>query len=654
VQNNDSPNRYPGSTPNRGGFSTGGFGTGDYAPREPGAKSKPGVVRRFFGAIGRAITWFRVVLSNLLFLFILVVVFMALSPTQPVQLPDEFALRLAPSGFLVEEQSYVDPLSLLMGTDINEMETPVHKLIDAIDAGRDDPRVTALVLELDDFMGGGISKLEEVGAALARFRESDKPIIAVSDFYTQEQYYLASQADEVYLDPMGSVLLTGFASYRNYFKSALDKLAINFHVFRVGDYKDFTEPFTRDDMSEESREHNSEWLNQLWGVFTSRVEGWRQLPAGAIDDYILQLDESLSEVGGSGSQLAMDARLVDGLLNVQERDRLLTERFGRSPFGDHYNSVNHNAYIADVGRHKAPEAEGKIGLLIATGNITTGEQAQGGIGSETFQQRLQQVREDANIKALVVRLDTGGGSAYASEVIRAELARLRADGIPVLVSMGSMAASGGYWIAAGADEIWATPTTLTGSIGVFGAIPTFEDSLEKLGIHVDGVGTTPMAGAMRLDRGLSPQASNVIQQSVDNIYNHFLRTVGEARGMEADAVHEIAQGRIWTGATAKELGLVDQLGDLDEVIAAAASHIGLEEYRVQPITRPLSPFEVLMQEFSQRQVSAYVPDFGGGSQRFLSSDLERKLSPLLAPLRALSELDDNRAVYARCLECVAP
>lgn len=652
MHTNDSPNRPQGSAPNRGGFSTGGFGA-DYAPRDPEAKTRPGLIRRIFGFIGRAITWFRVVVSNLLFLFLFVVILLALSPTQPVTLPDEFALRLAPSGFLVEEQSYVDPLSLLLGSDVDEMETPVHKLIEAIDAGRDDPRVKALVLELDDFMGGGISKLEEVGAAITRFRESDKPVIAVSSFYTQEQYYLASHADEVYLDPMGSVLLTGFASYRNYFKSALDKLAVNFHVFRVGDYKDFIEPFTRDDMSDASREHNSEWLNQLWGVFTSRVEGWRQLPAGAIDDYILQLDESLAEVGGSGSQLAMDAHLVDGVLNVLERDRMLTERFGYSPFGDHYNSINHNAYLADVGRHETPRAEGKIGVLIATGNITEGEQPGGNIGSETFQQRLQQVREDRDIKALVVRLDTGGGSAYASELIRAELAQLRAEGIPVLVSMGSMAASGGYWIAAGADEIWATPTTLTGSIGVFGALPTFEDSLEKLGIYVDGVGTTPLAGGMRLDRGLTPQARSLIQQNVDNIYNHFLQTVADARGMDVESVNQVAQGRIWTGATAKELGLVDQLGGLDEVIAAAASHVGLERFQVEPITRPLSPFEVLMHEFSQRRVSAYVPDMSSRSP-LLSGELERQLSPLLAPLRALRELDDNRAVYARCLECVAP
>lgn len=616
-------------------------------------KRKVGPFRRVFGFIGRTITWLRVALSNLLFLFILVVVFLALSPRQPVPLPDEFVLRLAPTGFLVEEESYMDPLSLLMAGDSNEMETSVHKLIDAIEAGRHDDRVRAMVLELDDFMGGGISKLEELGAAIERFRDTGKTVVALSDYYTQEQYYLASLADEIYLDPMGSVLLTGYGSYRNYFKDAIDKLGINFHVFRVGDYKDFVEPFTRNDMSEASREHNSEWLNQLWGVFTSRVEQRRQLPAGAVNDYIGQLDQSLAQVGGNGAQLARDAMLVDGLLGPRERHQMLIERFGYSPFGDHYNSINHQAYLSEVGRRKAPEAEGKIALLVASGNITTGEQQAGAIGSETFLQKLQQVREDRDIKALVVRLDTGGGSAYASEVIRAELAALRAEGTPVLVSMGSMAASGGYWVAAGADEIWATPTTLTGSIGVFGAVPTFEDSLEKLGIHVDGVGTTPLAGAMRLDRELSPQASNVIQQTVNNIYNQFLNTVAEARGLEVERVDQLAQGRVWTGDRALEMGLVDRLGSLEEVIGAAARHVGLDAYKVEEIKTPLSPLDVLVRELTGRQISAYIPQIDT-QPRFLSSELERKLSPLLEPLRALTELNDNRGVYARCLQCVAP
>lgn len=635
-----------------GGFNSGGFGTDGYHQERTESK-RPGALRRLFGFVGRSITWLRVVLSNLIFILILIFVFLALSPTPTEPLPDEFALRIAPSGFLVEEESYIDARSLLLGAETNEMETPVHQLIDSIDAARDDNRVDALVLELDNFMGGGISKLEEVGAALARFRESGKPIIAVSDYYTQEQYYLASQADEIYIDPMGSVLLTGFASYRTYFKDALDKLAINFHVFRVGRYKDFIEPFTRNDMSQESREHNSEWLNQLWGVFTTRVEQRRQLPAGAIDSYITDLDRSLESVGGNGAQLALESQLVDGVITVIERENMLTERFGFSPYGDFYNSVNHEAYLADVGRFEQPESDGKVGLLIATGGITDGEQESGGIGSETFRQRLQQVREDGDIKALVVRIDSGGGSAFASEVIRAELASLRAEGMPVLVSMGSVAASGGYWIAAGADEIWATPTTLTGSIGVFGAVPTFEDSLGKLGIYVDGVATAPMAGATRLDRELSPQASNVIQQTVNNIYNQFLSIVAEARGMDVERVHDLAQGRVWTGARAHELGLVDQLGSLEEALAAAARHAELENFEVEPITRELTPFDQLIRQLNERQISAYLPQMST-SEPWLSSSLKQQLSPLLAPLRALSEMDDNRAVYARCLVCVAP
>ncbi|WP_341936563.1 signal peptide peptidase SppA [Marinimicrobium sp. C2-29] len=623
------------------------FNEHDSTPR------RPGVIRRLFGFLGRAISWFRVTLTNLIFLVLLVVVIVALMPQQPVSLPDEFALRLAPNGYLVDEESYVDPISFILGGgEANDLEIPTRDLIKAIDEGREDPRVTALVLELSDFMGGGISKLEEVGAALTRFKDSGKPVVALSDLYTQDQYYLASYANDVYLDPMGSVLLTGYSSYRTYFKDALDKLAINFHVFRVGQYKDFVEPYTRNDMSPASREHNSEWLNQLWGVYTSRVEASRQLPTGAINSYIDNLDQRLIEAGGSGAQLAREAGLVDEVLSYRERHNTLTERFGYSSEGDYYNGVDYDVYLADTRRLDPSEADGKVGLVLATGTISDGEQPEGSIGSDTFLQRIQQVRDDPSIKALVVRIDSGGGSAYASEVIRSELAALRAEGMPVLISMGSMAASGGYWMAAGADEIWATPTTLTGSIGVFGAIPTFEDSLDKLGINVDGVGTTPLAGSMRLDRELSSQASRIIQQTVNNIYSQFLNLVAEARGMTPEAVDQIAQGRVWTGATAQELGLVDRLGSLRETLAAAAGHAELDEYEVKVITRPLSPVEVLMKQISEGQASALIPK--NTTQHWLSADIKRQLSPLLAPFRALAEMDDNRAVYARCLECIAP
>lgn len=614
---------------------------------------KPGSIRRFFRFLGRAINWLRVTLSNLVFLLILLfIVFALTSAEDPLVLPDSFALTLSPSGFLVDEESYVAPVEMLMNGGNESFETPVRDLVKAIDNGRQDPRVSALVLELDDMLGGGISKLEEIGAALGRFKETDKPIIATGSLYSQEQYYLASYADEIYIDPMGSVLLTGYSNYRTYFKDAIDKLAINFHVFRVGQYKDFVEPYIRNSMSPASREHNSEWLNQLWGVYTSRVEAQRQLPSGAINDYISQMDSLLKAVEGDSAQLALDSKLVDGIQSHREREQMLVERFGRNQQGDGYNGIDYQTFLADTDRQQGSEADGKVALILATGTIQTGAQPEGSIGSATFIQRLEQVRDDPSIKAVVVRIDSGGGSAYASEVIRSELAALRAEGMPVLVSMGSMAASGGYWIAMGADEVWATPTTLTGSIGVFGAIPTFEDSLDKIGINVDGVGTTPLAGAMRLDRTLSPQAKAIVQQTINHIYDEFTSMVAEARGLPQERVDQLAQGRVWTGATAHELGLVDQLGSLKETIAAAASHAGMDAYDVRVITRPLSPFEQLARQISQSSVSAFLPQVQ--QSPWLSQDLKRQLAPLLEPLRALSELDDPRAVYARCMECLAP
>ena len=609
-------------------------------------------LRRFFSAIGRGITWLRVVLGNLIFIGLLVALVLVLSPKQPVPLPDEFALHLAPTGFLVDEKSYNDPLALIFQSeDPAQAETLVRDLVAAIDRAREDPRVTALLLDLNDFMGGGVSKMDEVAAALRRFRKANKPLIASSDFYSQNQYYLASHADEILLHPMGGVLLTGYGSYRPYFKEALEKLAINFHIFRVGKYKDAVEPFIRNNMSAASREHNQEWLNQLWGQYTSRVEAQRQLPSGAVNTYIEQLDQQLRAVDGNAAQLALESGLVTQVLDHRQRQNKFTQHFGKSPFGHSFNAINHRAYLAQT-QPKASSAKGKIALLVASGTIMDGEAPEGGIGSETFIQRLQQVREDDHIKALVVRIDSGGGSAFASEVIRAELEALRRDGMPVLVSMGSMAASGGYWMAMGADEVWATPTSLTGSIGVFGAIPTFENSLELLGIQVDGVGTTDLAGALRPDRALSPKAETLIQQSVDHIYRQFINLVSQARGLEPEQVHQIAQGRVWTGARAKELDLVDELGSLDEVIAQAAKRAQLKEYQLVPISRPLSPFEQIVRQLQDSRVGAYLPRVQ--STDWLPDNLKRTLSPLLAPLRALGDMDDKHAVYARCLVCVAP
>ena len=611
---------------------------------------KPGLIRRFFGFIGKLAHGIRV-LINIIFLVVVVALVLSLFQEDVQPLPDQAALRIAPGGFLVEQKTYTDPLTQLMQqSSPADAETLVQDLVEAIDRAAVDPRITSLVLELDYLLGGGLTKLEYVGKALKRFRESGKPIIAVGDNYTQEQYYLASYADEIHLNPMGAVLITGYGSYHSYFKDALDKLRINVHVFRVGTYKDAIEPFTRNDMSPPSREHNSAWLNALWGVFTNRVETQRSLPTDAINDYVNNLGAKLEAHHGNAAELAVASGLVDKLSTRPQMSERLRELAGVDDEGG-YQGIDMKRYLSHSRRSQTLEAQppaGKIGLIVAKGTILDGEQPAGSVGGDSLAKLLQQVRRDDQLKALVLRIDSPGGSAFASEVIRQEVIATRKAGIPVIVSMGTVAASGGYWIAMGANEVWASPTTITGSIGVFGVVPTFEESLSALGISSDGIGTTKMADLFQLDRPMSPQAAQVIQSGVNHIYDHFLELVAEARGSTPEQVHQVAQGRVWTGEKARELGLVDQLGDLQQAVQAAAKAAGLEQYEVEEISKPMNFREQLMQELANSQVGAWLAVLprGWSPQGWLASiyDLGRKLEPL-------SHFNDPRGMYLECFEC---
>ncbi|WP_237065774.1 signal peptide peptidase SppA [Microbulbifer guangxiensis] len=614
---------------------------------------KKGFIRRFFGAIGGAITWLRRVFTNLLFLLILVFVLAAIfGKEERLIVPQGAALKLAPTGFLVDERSPPSGLPAFLGGPPGPVETRVKDLVDAIDFAAKDKRISAIVLELDYLMGGGLSKLEEVGAALQRFKSAGKPVYAVGDNFTQAQYFLASHADEIYLNPMGSVLLTGFGAYRNYFKSALEKLKVNFHVFRVGDYKDFIEPFTRDDMSPASRENNQRWLHELWSEYTEQVTGLRNLPPQAVDTFIEQLPQNLRQQNGSWAEVALSNQLVDQLASRRVAVKDLQEKIGIGEDDKSYKSIDALPYL----RHQrlteiAPKpGTNKVALISASGAIVDGEAPAGQIGSVTLGNLIAEAREK-KVAALVLRIDSGGGSAFASEAIRQELLATREAGIPVVVSMGSVAASGGYWIAAGGDEIWATPSTITGSIGVFGAFPTFEESLESVGIFNDGVGTSDLAGTMRLDRALPEPAAEVLQLGVENTYDRFVRIVSEARSSTPEEVHKIAQGQVWTGRTAQQLGLVDELGNLNDAIAGAARLAELEDYELIEIKRQLSPGERFMRALSDnvdaRIAASIQANLTLGA--WLSS-----LEPALQPLAELQSYRDPRAIYARCLPCRAP
>jgi protease-4 len=613
-------------------------------------RETPGFFKRIFSWIGslvRAIRW----ILNVLFLIILGVFLFSFFGQEVKPLPEKAALRLMPSGTLVEERSYADPVTQLMEqSSPYDAETPVRDLTKTLKYAKNDPRITGLVLDLNHLAGGGISKLAEVGQAIGDFRSSGKPVIAISDNYSQEQYYLASYADEILVNPMGGVVLTGFGYYGSFFKEAADKLKINFHVFRTGEFKSAVEPFTRSDMSPEARQNTLAWVDELWDAYTGDVENRRSLPRGAIDSYVNNLHINLGSHKGDMASLALEANLVDRIASRPQMTASLADRFGADREG--FVNIFHKDYLNHLrlpSLDKAPKEDvANIGVIVASGTILDGEQMEGAIGGDTLSLLLRQARQDSSLKALVLRVDSPGGSAFASDLIRQELIQVQKQ-MPVIVSMGSMAASGGYWISAQADEIWAQPTTLTGSIGVFGIIPTFEDSLAALGVNSDGVGTTKLADFNHLDRPLSPEVATIIQLNVNNIYRQFLTLVANGRHSTPEEIDEIARGRVWTGKQALEKGLVDKLGGIDDAIAAAAHKAGAENWQVKYITRPLSFQEQLMKQLAEGSAQLLSPL--ATSQ--LPQPLAQRLAGYIQGLNAITTLNDPQNMYLQCFGCPA-
>lgn len=615
---------------------------------------KPGLIRRLFSLIGRIGKFLRSAI-NVLFLVIFLVIIGSLFSSNLRPLPPQAFMTIAPSGMLVEQLSYSDPLTQLMEQSATHAsETLLGDLVEAIDDASQDPRITGLVLELDSLAGGGITKLNTLGAALTRFKSTGKPLIATASNLTQEQYYLASFADEIHLNPMGMVLVTGYGAYRSYFKEAADKLGINFHVFKVGNYKDAVEPFIRNNMSEPSKRQTLSWINELWLAYTSQVEANRALPTGAIDTYITNMGDNLQQTGGNIARLALESGLIDQISTPPALLKHLQSLAGEDPDDKHsYLNIDYQEYLFHQRlKSEKEQNKAKVGLIVAKGTIHDGEQFEGNIGSVTLSELLQQARDNEHIKALVIRVDSPGGSAFASEVIRQEINLTRKSGIPVVVSMGSLAASGGYWIAADVDQIWAAPTTLTGSIGVFGLIPTFEQTFKSLGIHSDGVSTAPLADIFRLDRPMDEQASRIIQLNVENIYQQFLDLVAAGRDMANEEVHSIAQGRIWTGAQASKLGLVDELGDLQDALKAAAQLADLKDYDVEPVERELDFREQALKQLSRRVAQLKLNfSLGNNNEASVESIIKQRLELFAKKLGLLNRANDPAGLYLECLEC---
>lgn len=424
-----------------------------------------------------------------------------------------------------------------------------------------------------------LTKLRYIAKALEEFKESGKPVYAIGDHYKQSQYYLSSYADKVFMSPDGGVMLTGYGSYTLYYKSLFEKLNVNTHVFRVGTYKSFVEPYTLDGMSDEAREANTAWLNQLWGAYTSDVAKNRQIDASTLTPELDQFVVELKSVDGDFAKLSEKMGLVDELVNRPQLRKQLIDAFGEND--DHsFNQISYYDYQPTIGDIQLP-SDNQIAVVVASGAIMDGTQQRGNVGGDTTAALLREARLDDKVKSVILRVDSPGGSAFASEVIRNEVDALKAAGKPVVVSMSSVAASGGYWISSSADKIMAQPTTITGSIGIFAILTTFEKGLEKMGVYSDGVGTTPFSG-VGVTRELPEGIAEIFQLGIENGYQRFIGLVSQNRDMTLEQADSVAQGRVWTGKDALALGLVDELGDFDDAVASAAELATLgEDYEVR-------------------------------------------------------------------------
>jgi protease-4 len=567
----------------------------------PMSQNRSWIVRLFTG-IWRVVEFIRRVLVTLVVLVMVLALWLVFSGPAEWTVEDNVALVWAPIGTLVEIVDEPPETALLQRlADQHSRQTRVRDLIKALEYAATDKRISLVFLKLDELEDAGMAQLQELGVALQHFRkQSGKKVIAYAPAYSQPAYYLAAQADEIYLDPMGFVLVGGFSHYSMYFKEAIDKLGVDMHIFRAGEYKSAVEPFERNDMSPEAKVANTAWLQVLWEQYKTGIAVPRKLTPADIENYAANLPAVVEAHAGDLAAAASAMKLVDGLQTLQQVREKVGAVVGMDEDIDSFRQIDHFTYLSIVDQPKYAPDTPAIGLVVAQGELIDGESMVGVAGADTLSDLIGEAIRDDQIAALVLRVDSPGGSITASETIRRQVQRFRDSGRPVVVSMSSLAASGGYWIAAPADQIWAQETTLTGSIGVFGLVPTYDRPLAKLGIRVDGVGTTPMAAALRADMPMKPEVERSFQLVVEHDYRLFIQQVAKGRRMTPDAVDKLARGRVWSGLDAKKLGLVDQTGGLQEAVAAAVKLAGLDadNYRLEPLEPSRNLSSTLLEFFS--------------------------------------------------------
>lgn len=602
-----------------------------------------------FGRVFRGLDLFRKVVLNLVFFFLLFLFLVLLFSGEDLpEVPDGGALVIAPEGTIVEKYT-TDPLERAIADALDGpiREVLLRDVIDGLELATEDDDIQAVVLDLNGLGGVGPSKLLEIERALEGVRDAGKTIVATADVYSQHGYYLAARADEVYVHDLGGAVLQGYGVYQAYFKEGLDRLGVDVNVFRVGEYKSAVEPFLRDDMSPEAEEANLAWLGDLWTVFVDGVAEARGMDASAVRGYVQDLRSGLAAREGDSARYALDSGLVDHVGGRQAFEDRMIELVGHDEEEESFARVSLKDYLRVERPPEILPSQRRVAVLVAQGPIVDGEGDEATVGGDAFAREIRRAREDDSVKAVVLRVDSPGGSAFASEIIRQELAAARADGLPVVVSMSSVAASGGYWISTASDEIWALPNTITGSIGIFGVIPTFEDPLEEyLGTHVDGVGTTEWSDAFRLDMELEEDAAAVIQLLIEKGYRDFLERVAQARDMTTEQVDQIARGRVWSGEDAHARGLVDELGGLDGAVARAAELAELEDYDVYYPQPEMDWLDQLFVDMSAQMLARVRPQMLRSSA--VPGPVRNLYDWIARESQRLALFNDPRGTYAYC------
>lgn len=604
----------------------------------------------FFKWTWRVLNFVREMVLNLFFIFLVLVgvgIWMQIGNGSNSEQTARGALLLDISGVIVDKPSTNHRLGALgrqlFGASSDRLqENSLFDIVNAIRQAKDDRNITGIVLDLKNFTGADQPSMRYIGKALREFRDSGKPVFAVGENYSQGQYYLASFANKIWLSPQGQVDLHGFATNGLYYKTLLDKLKVSTHVFRVGTYKSAVEPFIRDDMSPAAREADSRWIGELWQNYLHTVSANRQISPQQLFPGAQAIIDGLTSVGGDTAKYALDHKLVDALASSADVEKALTKQFGWSKTENNYRAISYYDYSL-----KTPaDTGGTIAVIFANGAIMDGEETPGNVGGDTTASQIRDARLDPKVKAIVLRVNSPGGSVNASEVIRAELAAARAAGKPVVVSMGGMAASGGYWISTPANYIVASPSTLTGSIGIFGVINTVENSLSSIGVHSDGVSTSPLAD-ISMTKALSPEVQQIMQLSIEYGYKRFITLVADARKRTPEQIDKIAQGHVWTGEDAKANGLVDSLGDFDDAVTKAAELAKLKQWHLDYYQDEPTVLDMVMDSMTG-SVRAMLPE---AIQAMLPAPLVSAANTLKAEGDKLAAFNDPQNRYAFCLTC---